>query len=187
MNQVISSPRPPRSSRIYLDRNPSSPELDTPSDPSVSRETKRWPLTSPSEETRLRIFSLEAWRLRKWNSERETSQPPVFFLSHTQFLTSSHSFRKLRLRYPGTHWSWYEIRSLHVNNYFFPLFINPSLLYFYIGWIILEAMQEFLNVSFSLINSGIFGMDFFIVLERPGNRVARRRRATSRLGKTLFF
>ncbi|EGR29538.1 hypothetical protein IMG5_153910 [Ichthyophthirius multifiliis] len=30
--------------------------------------------------------------------------------------------------------------------------------------------------------TGIFGMDFYIVLERPGNRVARRRRRQSRLG-----
>merc|ERR1712113_272699 len=29
---------------------------------------------------------------------------------------------------------------------------------------------------------GIFGMDFFVVLERPGNRVARRKRCSSRLG-----
>jgi len=31
--------------------------------------------------------------------------------------------------------------------------------------------------------TGIFGMDFYIVLERAGNRVTRRRRATCRLGK----
>ncbi|EGR34075.1 hypothetical protein IMG5_024460 [Ichthyophthirius multifiliis] len=30
--------------------------------------------------------------------------------------------------------------------------------------------------------TGIFGMDFYIVLERPGNRVARRRRRCTRLG-----
>ena len=29
---------------------------------------------------------------------------------------------------------------------------------------------------------GIFGMDFYVVLERPGNRVARRKRAQSRIG-----
>lgn len=29
---------------------------------------------------------------------------------------------------------------------------------------------------------GIFGLNYFIVLERPGNRVARRRRCKSRLG-----
>eukprot|EP00010_Vexillifera_abyssalis_P008134 CAMPEP_0201544788 /NCGR_PEP_ID=MMETSP0173_2-20130828/1403_1 /ASSEMBLY_ACC=CAM_ASM_000268 /TAXON_ID=218659 /ORGANISM="Vexillifera sp., Strain DIVA3 564/2" /LENGTH=171 /DNA_ID=CAMNT_0047953043 /DNA_START=81 /DNA_END=596 /DNA_ORIENTATION=+ len=29
---------------------------------------------------------------------------------------------------------------------------------------------------------GIFGMDFYVVLERPGNRVARRRRCRTRIG-----
>eukprot|EP01091_Cochliopodium_minus_P020229 TRINITY_DN8773_c1_g1_i1.p1 TRINITY_DN8773_c1_g1~~TRINITY_DN8773_c1_g1_i1.p1 ORF type:complete len:197 (-),score=43.12 TRINITY_DN8773_c1_g1_i1:56-646(-) len=29
---------------------------------------------------------------------------------------------------------------------------------------------------------GIYGMDFYIVLNRPGNRVSRRRRATNRVG-----
>jgi len=29
---------------------------------------------------------------------------------------------------------------------------------------------------------GIYGMDFFVVLERPGNRVSRRKRANSRVG-----
>merc|ERR1712040_6147 len=29
---------------------------------------------------------------------------------------------------------------------------------------------------------GIFGMDFFVVLERPGQRIARRRRCQSRIG-----
>jgi large subunit ribosomal protein L11e len=29
---------------------------------------------------------------------------------------------------------------------------------------------------------GIFGMDFYVVLERPGNRVARRKHARSRIG-----
>eukprot|EP00803_Ostreobium_quekettii_P005431 evm.model.scf_593.5 EVM.evm.TU.scf_593.5 scf_593:33377-36896(+) len=31
-------------------------------------------------------------------------------------------------------------------------------------------------------STGIFGMDFYVVLERPGYRVARRRRAMSRVG-----
>jgi large subunit ribosomal protein L11e len=31
--------------------------------------------------------------------------------------------------------------------------------------------------------TGIFGMDFYIVLGRPGNRVARRKRRTSRIGR----
>lgn len=29
---------------------------------------------------------------------------------------------------------------------------------------------------------GIYGMDFYVVLSRPGRRVSRRRRATSRVG-----
>ncbi|RWW04177.1 hypothetical protein GW17_00032616 [Ensete ventricosum] len=31
-------------------------------------------------------------------------------------------------------------------------------------------------------STGIYGMDFFVVLERPGYRVARRRRCKSRVG-----
>jgi len=31
--------------------------------------------------------------------------------------------------------------------------------------------------------TGIFGMDFYIILERPGNRVARRKHARCRVGK----
>ena len=32
-------------------------------------------------------------------------------------------------------------------------------------------------------NTGIFGMDFYVVLSRAGCRVARRRQRTNRLGK----
>merc|ERR1712187_851134 len=32
-------------------------------------------------------------------------------------------------------------------------------------------------------STGIFGMDFYVVLKRPGNRVARRRAKTNRVGK----
>merc|ERR1711935_1319196 len=32
-------------------------------------------------------------------------------------------------------------------------------------------------------NTGIFGMDFYVVLKRPGNRVAKRRAKTNRVGK----
>lgn len=31
---------------------------------------------------------------------------------------------------------------------------------------------------------GIFGMDFYVVMGRPGNRVARRKRKTARIGST---
>jgi large subunit ribosomal protein L11e len=31
-------------------------------------------------------------------------------------------------------------------------------------------------------STGIYGMDFYVVLERPGYRVGRRRRAKSRVG-----
>jgi large subunit ribosomal protein L11e len=31
-------------------------------------------------------------------------------------------------------------------------------------------------------STGIYGMDFYVVLERPGYRVARRRRCKSRVG-----
>nr|WCZ58379.1 60S ribosomal protein L11 [Paratrimastix eleionoma] len=33
-------------------------------------------------------------------------------------------------------------------------------------------------------NTGIYGMDFYVVLERPGYRVARRRKQQTKLGKT---
>merc|ERR1711915_587163 len=32
-------------------------------------------------------------------------------------------------------------------------------------------------------STGIFGMDFYVVLKRPGNRVAKRRAKTNRIGK----
>jgi large subunit ribosomal protein L11e len=32
-------------------------------------------------------------------------------------------------------------------------------------------------------NTGIFGMDFYVVLCRPGKRVARRRQRTNKFGK----
>jgi len=45
------------------------------------------------------------------------------------------------------------------------------------------GIQEHIDLGMKYDPStGIFGMDFYVVLERPGNRVARRRRATNRLG-----
>ena len=32
-------------------------------------------------------------------------------------------------------------------------------------------------------STGIFGMDFYVVLKRPGNRVAKRRAKSNRVGK----
>merc|ERR1719146_381788 len=32
-------------------------------------------------------------------------------------------------------------------------------------------------------NTGIFGMDFYVVLKRPGDRVSKRRQRTNRMGK----
>lgn len=32
-------------------------------------------------------------------------------------------------------------------------------------------------------STGIFGMDFYVVLKRPGNRVSKRRAKTNRVGK----
>merc|ERR1711906_70316 len=36
-------------------------------------------------------------------------------------------------------------------------------------------------------STGIFGMDFYVVLKRPGNRVSKRRAKTNRVGKYFFF
>jgi large subunit ribosomal protein L11e len=33
-------------------------------------------------------------------------------------------------------------------------------------------------------STGIYGMDFYVVLEKPGKRVAKRKRATGRVGKS---
>merc|ERR1712173_40743 len=45
------------------------------------------------------------------------------------------------------------------------------------------GIQEHIDLGIKYDPSiGIFGMDFFVVLERPGQRVARRRRCQSRMG-----
>eukprot|EP00245_Coleochaete_scutata_P007838 TRINITY_DN23622_c0_g1_i1.p1 TRINITY_DN23622_c0_g1~~TRINITY_DN23622_c0_g1_i1.p1 ORF type:complete len:210 (-),score=50.05 TRINITY_DN23622_c0_g1_i1:602-1141(-) len=45
------------------------------------------------------------------------------------------------------------------------------------------GIQEHIDLGIKYDPStGIYGMDFYVVLERPGYRVARRRRATSRVG-----
>ena len=93
----------PKCSRILPDKSPFPQELNTPSDHSTSRETRRWPSMSLPEVRRLRRSSREDSRSRTENSERETSQIPVQF----------NPLRKLRIRYPGAHRSWYEVRPLH--------------------------------------------------------------------------
>jgi hypothetical protein len=59
--------QPPRFLKILLDKNPSHPEPDSPSEVSVSKETKRWPHTSLSEETKLIKFSKEVLKSRTEN------------------------------------------------------------------------------------------------------------------------
>jgi len=45
------------------------------------------------------------------------------------------------------------------------------------------GIQEHIDLGIKYDPSiGIFGMDFFVVLERPGQRIARRRRCQSRIG-----
>merc|ERR1711988_2040664 len=45
------------------------------------------------------------------------------------------------------------------------------------------GIQEHIDLGIKYDPSiGIFGMDFFVVLERPGQRVARRRKCQSRIG-----
>ena len=51
--------QPQRSSKILLDKNQSHPEPDSPSEASVSKETKKSLPTSPLEETRLMKFLKE--------------------------------------------------------------------------------------------------------------------------------
>merc|ERR1712000_269830 len=47
------------------------------------------------------------------------------------------------------------------------------------------GIQEHIDLGLKYDPSiGIFGMDFYVVLGRPGNRVSRRRRAQSRVGFT---
>ncbi|EAR93396.1 60S ribosomal protein L11 (macronuclear) [Tetrahymena thermophila SB210] len=50
------------------------------------------------------------------------------------------------------------------------------------------GIQEHIDLGMKYDPStGIFGMDFYVVLERPGTRVARRRRATSRVGNNQMI
>ena len=51
--------QPPRSSKICLDKSQCSPEPDSQSEVSVSRETKRWLLMSPSEVRKPKRFLRE--------------------------------------------------------------------------------------------------------------------------------
>merc|ERR1712223_1823851 len=47
------------------------------------------------------------------------------------------------------------------------------------------GIQEHIDLGIKYDPSiGIFGMDFYVVLDRPGSRVAKRRRALSRVGCT---
>lgn len=85
--------QPPKCLRISPDKSPSPPVPNTPSDHSVSRETKKSQHTSQSEVKRLKRSSKEDSRSRTENSERETSPILVFPLL----------VRLLRLRYSGTH------------------------------------------------------------------------------------
>ena len=96
---IPSTMQHPKCLRILPDRSQFPQELDTPSDHSTSRETRRWPSMSLPEARRLRKSSREASRSRTENSERETSQIPVQF----------NPLRKLRIRYSRAHRSRYEV------------------------------------------------------------------------------
>jgi len=125
--------QPQRSLKILLDKNQSHPELDSLSEVSVSRETKKSLPTSPSEETRLTKFSKEDWRSRTENWEKLTS------LIQVQIIIIKGCF----------------------------------------GFGIQEHID--LGIKYDPF-TGIFGMDFYIVLKRPGSRVGLRRRCKSRIG-----
>lgn len=46
------------------------------------------------------------------------------------------------------------------------------------------GIDEHIDLGIRYDNTtGIFGMDFYVILGRPGNRIAKRRARTSRLGK----
>jgi hypothetical protein len=65
--------QPPRCSKISVDKSQSPPELDSPSEASVLRETKKLQFMSQSEETKLTKFLREDSRSRTENSEKRTS------------------------------------------------------------------------------------------------------------------
>jgi hypothetical protein len=83
----------PKYSRISVDKNQSLPEPDSPSEVSVSKETKRLQSILQSEETKLMRSSKEDSKSRTENSEKRTS---LKLVSH--FL-----LRMLRIRYSITH------------------------------------------------------------------------------------
>lgn len=59
-----------------------------------------------------------------------------------------------------------------------------SFIYYYILGNFGFGIDEHIDLGIKYDTStGIFGMDFYVVLKRPGNRVARRRAKTNRVGK----
>jgi large subunit ribosomal protein L11e len=52
----------------------------------------------------------------------------------------------------------------------------------FLVWIVLSILTSFLFALRYDPSTGIYGMDFYVVLERAGYRVARRRRCKSRVG-----
>jgi len=91
--------QPLRCSKISPDKKPSPPELNTQSEASVLRETKKLQFMSPLGAIKPTRFLREDSRSRTENLEKRTSLTPVnIFL-----------FRLLRIWYSITHRSWNEV------------------------------------------------------------------------------
>ena len=59
-----------------------------------------------------------------------------------------------------------------------------SFIYYYILGNFGFGIDEHIDLGIKYDTStGIFGMDFYVVLKRPGNRVAKRRAKQNRMGK----
>jgi len=76
---------------------------------------------------------------------------------------------------------WLTQPASFVSSSFFPV---CSLIYYYILGNFGFGIDEHIDLGIKYDTStGIFGMDFYIVLKRTGNRVAKRRAKKNRVGK----
>ena len=77
---ITSIIQPPKSSKISVDKSPSPQELDSLSEVSVLRETKKLQFMSQSEVIKLMKFLKEDLKSRTENSEKRTSLKLVIYI-----------------------------------------------------------------------------------------------------------